>query len=60
MLDRRTMPLSALRAFEAAGRQLHMGRAGEELGVTAEAARRLVKRAINTVKQEAESRIPAA
>lgn len=34
MLDRRTMPLSALRAFESAGRHLHMGHAGEELGVT--------------------------
>jgi len=34
MLDRRTLPLSALRAFEAAGRHLHLGRAGTELGVT--------------------------
>jgi LysR family glycine cleavage system transcriptional activator len=34
MLDRRTLPLSALRAFESAGRRLHMGRAGEDLGVT--------------------------
>ena len=34
MLNRRTLPLSALRAFESAGRHLHMGRAGEELGVT--------------------------
>lgn len=34
MLDRRTMPLSALRAFESAGKHLHLGRAGEELGVT--------------------------
>lgn len=34
MLDRRTLPLSALRAFESAGRHLHMGRAGDELGVT--------------------------
>jgi len=34
MLDRRTMPLSALRAFESTGKHLHMGRAGEELGVT--------------------------
>lgn len=34
MLDRRTLPLSALRAFEAAGRHQHMGRAGMELGVT--------------------------
>jgi RNA polymerase primary sigma factor len=32
---------------------------GEELGVTAEAARRLVKRAVNTVRQEAE-RVTAA
>jgi LysR family glycine cleavage system transcriptional activator len=34
MLDRRTLPLSALRAFESAGNHLHMGRAGEDLGVT--------------------------
>jgi len=34
MLERRDLPLSALRAFEAAGRQLHMGRAGADLGVT--------------------------
>lgn len=34
MFDRRTLPLSALRAFESAGRCLHLGRAGEELGVT--------------------------
>jgi LysR family glycine cleavage system transcriptional activator len=34
MLNRRTLPLSALRAFESAGRHLHMGRAGEYLGVT--------------------------
>jgi len=34
MLNRRTLPLSALRAFESAGRHLHMGRAGEDLGVT--------------------------
>ncbi|MFT5658348.1 MAG: LysR family glycine cleavage system transcriptional activator [Gammaproteobacteria bacterium] len=34
MLDRRNLPLSALRAFECAGRHLHLGRAGMELGVT--------------------------
>ncbi len=34
MLNRRTLPLSALRAFESAGHHLHMGRAGEDLGVT--------------------------
>jgi len=34
MFDRRTLPLSALRAFESAGRHLHLGRAGNELGVT--------------------------
>jgi len=34
VLDRRTLPLSALRAFECAGRHLHLGRAGSELGVT--------------------------
>ena len=34
MLNKRTLPLSSLRAFESAGRHLHLGRAGEELGVT--------------------------
>jgi len=34
MFDRRTLPLSALRAFESAGRHLHFQRAGLELGVT--------------------------
>lgn len=34
LLDRRSLPLSALRAFESAGRRLHMGKAGEDLGVT--------------------------
>ncbi len=34
MLDRRTLPLSALRAFESTGRHLNMGKAGSELGVT--------------------------
>ncbi|GAA0415711.1 transcriptional regulator GcvA [Cocleimonas flava] len=34
MLDKRTMPLSALRAFESTGHRLHMGQAGEDLGVT--------------------------
>ena len=34
MLNKRTLPLSALRAFESAGYRLHMGKAGEDLGVT--------------------------
>lgn len=34
MMDRRSLPLSALRAFERAATHLHMGKAGEELGVT--------------------------
>jgi len=34
LLNKRTLPLSGLRAFECAGRHLHLGRAGEELGVT--------------------------
>ena len=34
MLDRRTLPLPALRAFEMAARHLHLGRAGAALGVT--------------------------
>jgi LysR family glycine cleavage system transcriptional activator len=33
-LDRRTLPLSALRAFESAAECLHLGRAGEKLGVS--------------------------
>ncbi|MEM8985140.1 MAG: LysR substrate-binding domain-containing protein [Pseudomonadota bacterium] len=34
MLEKRTLPLSALRAFESVARHLNMSRAGEELGVT--------------------------
>lgn len=34
MFTRRTLPLSALRAFDSAARHLHLQRAGEELGVT--------------------------
>jgi len=34
MIDRRNLPLSALRAFESAAEHLHMGKAGENLGVT--------------------------
>ncbi len=33
-MDRRTLPLSALRAFESAAECLHLGRAGEKLGVS--------------------------
>jgi len=33
-MDRRTLPLSSLRAFESAAELLHLGRAGERLGVT--------------------------
>jgi len=42
------------------GRKRSYREVGEELGVTAEAARRLVKRAVTTVRHEAESRIDAA
>jgi len=42
------------------GRTRSYREVGEELGVTAEAARRMVKRAVNTVRNEAESRIDAA
>jgi len=42
------------------GRKRSYREVGEELGVTAEAARRLVKRAVHTVRNEAESRISAA
>src|SRR4051794_24419468 len=42
------------------GRKRSYREVGEELGVTAEAARRLVKRAVNTVKEEAASRVDAA
>ena len=34
ILSRRTLPLSALRSFECAGRHLHFQAAGQELGVT--------------------------
>ena len=42
------------------GRQRSYREVGEELGVTAEAARRMVKRAVNTVRNEAGDRIDAA
>ena len=42
------------------GRKRSYREVGEELGVTAEAARRMVKRAVNAVRTEAESRITAA
>ncbi len=42
------------------GRRRSYREVGEELGVTAEAARRMVKRAVNVVRTEAESRIDAA
>ena len=42
------------------GRKRSYREVGEELGVTAEAARRLVKRAVNTVREEAADRVTAA
>ena len=42
------------------GRKRSYREVGEELGVTAEAARRMVKRAVSTVRNEATSRIDAA
>ena len=42
------------------GRKRSYREVGEELGVTAEAARRMVKRAVNTVRTEAASRTDAA
>ncbi len=42
------------------GRRRSYREVGEELGVTAEAARRLVKRAVNTVREEAAARVDAA
>jgi RNA polymerase primary sigma factor len=42
------------------GRKRSYREVGEELGVTAEAARRLVKRAVNTVREEAAERVAAA
>lgn len=42
------------------GRKRSYREVGEELGVTAEAARRMVKRAVHTVRIEAEARIDAA
>src|SRR3954451_22395354 len=42
------------------GRKRSYREVGEELGVTAEAARRMVKRAVNTVRNEAATRTDAA
>ncbi|MCU1453923.1 MAG: hrdD [Acidimicrobiales bacterium] len=42
------------------GRKRSYREVGEELGVTAEAARRMVKRAVNTVRNEASARSDAA
>ncbi|MGI9600511.1 MAG: sigma-70 family RNA polymerase sigma factor [Acidimicrobiales bacterium] len=42
------------------GRKRSYREVGEELGVTAEAARRLVKRAVNTVREQAATRVDAA
>jgi RNA polymerase primary sigma factor len=42
------------------GRKRSYREVGEELGVTAEAARRLVKRAVNAVREEAADRVTAA
>ena len=42
------------------GRKRSYREVGDELGVTAEAARRLVKRAVNTVREEAAARVDAA
>lgn len=42
------------------GRKRSYREVGEELGVTAEAARRMVKRAVSVIRTEAESRIDAA
>ena len=42
------------------GRKRSYREVGDELGVTAEAARRLVKRAVNLVREEAASRVDAA
>ncbi len=42
------------------GRKRSYREVGEELGVTAEAARRLVKRAVNTVREQAGTRVDAA
>jgi RNA polymerase primary sigma factor len=42
------------------GRKRSYREVGEELGVTAEAARRLVKRAMNSVREEATARLEAA
>lgn len=43
MLQRRQLPLNAMRAFEAVARHLHMRRAAQELGVTHGAVSRQVK-----------------
>lgn len=43
-MNRRHLPLNALRTFEALGNHLHMGRAAEELGVTYSAVSHQIKR----------------
>ena len=49
---------AALRPHD--GRKRSYREVGEELGVTAEAARRLVKRAVDAVREEAAARSSAA
>lgn len=56
MLNRRTLPLSALRAFESAGRHLHLGRAGEDLGVTHSAISHQIRSLEETLETQLFSR----
>ena len=60
VLDRRARYAVEQRFGLQDGRKRSYREVGEELGVTAEAARRLVKRAVNTVRDEAADRVTAA
>ena len=52
MFNRRTLPLSALRAFESAGRHLHFQKAGQELGVTQGAISHQIRALEERLKQQ--------
>ena len=60
VLDKRARYAAELRFGLVDGRKRSYREVGEELGVTAEAARRLVKRAVNTVRDRAGESIVVA
>ncbi len=53
LLSRRTLPLSALRSFECAGRHLHFQKAGQELGVTQSA----ISHQVRSLEQQLNTRL---